>query len=182
MLDRSRPHSRSSGNLRPGPTDASTGHYWLMRRDLALPRRPVSWPETLHEVPFSAENAAAVHSLFVLGTQHGGGRVADFTTWLRAFESDPEFDRALCLVVEDPLGVVAVAQCWTSAFIRNLVVHPRLQGRGLGSALMARVFEAFAQRNEGHVDLKVMESNLTARRLYERVGMHYVQRCELEPR
>lgn len=179
MLDRSRPHSRSSGNLRPGPTDASTGHYWLMRRDLALPRRPVSWPETLHEVPFSAENAAAVHSLFVLGTQHGCGRVADFTTWLRAFESDPEFDRALCLVVEDPLGVVAVAQCWTSAFIRNLVVHPRLQGRGLGSALMARVFEAFAQRNEGHVDLKVMESNLTARRLYERVGMHYVQRCEL---
>jgi ribosomal protein S18 acetylase RimI-like enzyme len=153
-----------------------------MRRDLALPRRPVSWPETLHEVPFSAENAAAVHRLFVLGTQHGGGRVADFTTWLRAFESDPEFDRALCLVVEDPLGVVAVAQCWTSAFIRNLVVHPRLQGRGLGSALMARVFEAFAQRNEGHVDLKVMESNLTARRLYERVGMHYVQRCELEPR
>jgi len=153
-----------------------------MRRDLALPRRPVSWPETLHEVPFNAENAAAVHRLLVLGTQHGGGRVADFTTWLRAFESDPEFDRALCLVVEDPLGVVAVAQCWTSAFIRNLVVHPRLQGRGLGSALMARVFEAFAQRNEGHVDLKVMESNLTARRLYERVGMHYVQRCELEPR
>jgi ribosomal protein S18 acetylase RimI-like enzyme len=153
-----------------------------MRRDLALPRRPVSWPETLHEVSFNAENAAAVHRLLVLGTQHGGGRVADFTTWLRAFESDPEFDRALCLVVEDPLGVVAVAQCWTSAFIRNLVVHPRLQGRGLGSALMARVFEAFAQRNEGHVDLKVMESNLTARRLYERVGMHYVQRCELEPR
>jgi ribosomal protein S18 acetylase RimI-like enzyme len=142
----------------------------------------VSWPETLHEVPFNAENAAAVHRLLVLGTQHGGGRVADFTTWLRAFESDPEFDRALCLVVEDPLGVVSVAQCWTSAFIRNLVVHPRLQGRGLGSALMARVFEAFAQRNEGHVDLKVMESNLTARRLYERVGMHYVQRCELEPR
>lgn len=182
MLDRSRPYSRSPRDLKPAPTDASTGHYWLMRRDLALPRRPVSWPETLHEVPFSAENAAAVHRLFVLGTQHGGGRVADFTTWLRAFESDPEFDRALCLVVEDPLGVVAVAQCWTSAFIRNLVVHPRLQGRGLGSALMARVFEAFAQRNEGHVDLKVMESNLTARRLYERVGMHYVQRCELEPR
>nr|GFC97889.1 hypothetical protein [Tanacetum cinerariifolium] len=110
-----RPHSRSPRDLRPGPTDASTGHYWLMRRDLTLPRRPVAWPETLHEVPFSAENAAAVHRLLALGTQHGGGRVADFTTWLNGFESDPEFDPALCFVVEDPLGVVAVAQCWTSA-------------------------------------------------------------------
>ena len=182
MLDRSRPHSRSPRDLRPCPTDASTRHYWLMRRDLALPQRPVSWPETLHQVPLSADNAAAVHRLLALGTQHGGGRVAEFTTWLNGFDSDPECDRALCLVVEDPLGVVAVAQCWTSAFIRNLVVHPRVQGRGVGSALLARVFETFAQRGEGHVDLKVMESNLTARRLYERVGMQYVQRRELESR
>ncbi|PFK47800.1 GNAT family N-acetyltransferase, partial [Priestia megaterium] len=48
--------------------------------------------------------------------------------------------------------------------------------------LLAREFDAFAQRDERYVDLKVMESNLTARRLYERVGMRYVQRCELEPR
>ncbi|SER56549.1 Acetyltransferase (GNAT) family protein [Pseudomonas sp. NFACC02] len=182
MLDRSRPHRPGPRDLRPGPTDASTEHYWLMRRDLTLPRRPVTWPETLREVPFSAENAAAVHRLFALGTQYGGGRVPDFTTWLNAFESDPEFDRSLCFVVEDPLGVAAVAQCWTSAFIRNLVVHPRLQGRGVGSALLARAFDAFAQRDERYVDLKVMESNLSARRLYERVGMRYVQRCELEPR
>jgi ribosomal protein S18 acetylase RimI-like enzyme len=80
------------------------------------------------------------------------------------------------------LGVVAVAQCWTSAFIRNLVVHPRAQRRGLGIALLDRAFEAFADRREGHVDLKVMESNRTARHLYERAGMDYVQRCELEPR
>ena len=68
MLDRSRPHSRSPRDLRPGPTDASTGHYWLMRRDLALPRRPVTLPDTLHEAPFNADNAAAVHRLLTLGT------------------------------------------------------------------------------------------------------------------
>ena len=182
MLDRSRTYGRSPRDLRPSPYDASTGHYWLMRRDLGLPRRAVVWPHSLHEVEFTTENAFAVHQLFMLGTGHGGGRVGDFTTWLNAFESDPEFDRQLCTVIADPLGVVAVAQCWTSAFIRNLVVHPRAQRRGVGLALLDRVFEAFAERREGHVDLKVMECNLTARHLYERAGMQYVQRCELEPR
>lgn len=182
MLDRSRTYGRSPGNLRPGIDDASARHYWLMRRDLNLPRRPVAWPLSMREVPFCVENAFDVHQLFMLGTRDGGGRVADFTTWLEAFERDPEFDRELCFVVEDPLGVVAVAQGWTSAFIRNLVVHPRAQRRGLGIALLDRAFEAFAERREGHVDLKVMESNRAARQLYERAGMDYVHRCELDPR
>jgi len=182
MLDRSGTYGRSSGDLSPGPHDSSTGHYWLMRRGLDLPRGPVVWPQAVRETAFSTENAYAVHQLLMLGTRNGGGRVADFTSWLDAFESDPEFDRQLCVVVEDALGVVAVAQCWTSAFIRNLVVHPRAQRRGLGMTLLSRVFEVFADRREGHVDLKVIESNHAARRLYERAGMQYVQRCELDPR
>lgn len=182
MLDRSRAHSRGAGDLRPAPGDASTGHYWLMRRDLGQPPHEVIWPAGVRLTDFSRQNAAAVHRLFMLGTELGGGRVADFKTWLDAFESDPEFNPQLCFVAEDPLGVVAVAQCWTSSFIRNLVVHPRMQGRGVGRALLDHVFQAFAERREGHVDLKVMESNLTARRLYERAEMYYVQRCELDPR
>jgi ribosomal protein S18 acetylase RimI-like enzyme len=91
-------------------------------------------------------------------------------------------NRALCLILEDAQGVVAVAQCWTSAFIRNLVVHPRAHRRGLGLALLNRVFFTYRERGEGHVDLKVMESNLRARRLYERAGMQYIQRHELDPR
>jgi ribosomal protein S18 acetylase RimI-like enzyme len=136
----------------------------------------------LHRVSFCSENAAPVHELLTLGTDLGAGRVGDFTTWLKGFENDPEFDPTLCFIVQDPLGVAAVAQCWTSAFIRNLVVHPRLQRQGVGRVLLEHVFEAFAARHEGHVDLKVMENNLTARRLYERAEMYYVQRCELEPR
>lgn len=182
MLDRSRTYGRSSGDLRPAPHDASTSHYWLMRRDLGQPLRAVAWPQSLRLVAFSAENAGAVHHVLMLGTELGGGRVPEYETWLHGFKNDAEFDRRLCLVVEDPLGVVAVAQCWTSSFIRNLVVHPRAQGRGVGLALLRQVFKAFAERHEGYVDLKVMESNLPARRLYERAGMQYVQRCELEPR
>jgi len=73
-----------------------------------------------------------------------------------------------------------VAQCWTSAYIKNLVVHPRAQGRGLGRALLLHAFNVFQQRREGFVDLKVLEDNVRAQHLYESVGMHVVRR-ELVP-
>ena len=182
MLDRSRPHGRSSGNLRPAAGDASPAHYWLMRRELGPAVDDPGWPAAVRPVAFTAQNASAVHQLLMLGREHGGGWVADFHAWLDAFETDPEFDPALCFVLKDAQGVVAVAQCWTSAFIRNLVVHPRAHRQGLGLALLHHAFAAFRQRGEGHVDLKVMESNLGACRLYERAGMQYIQRHELEPR
>ena len=181
MLDRSRTHGRSPRDLIPGDNDASASHYWLMRRDLPPLLHEANWPASMGLVDFSPEKASAVHELLMIGADLGGGRVPDFQTWRQGFENDPEFDPRLCFVVEDALGVVAVAQCWTSSFIRNLVVAPRAQRCGVGLALLSHVFDAFAERREGHVDLKVMESNLRARRLYERAGMRYVQRCELEP-
>lgn len=182
MLDRSRAHGASARDLKPAPDDASTAHYWLMRRPLGQPLDVPELPGTLRRSDLSAANAQAVHQLLVLGQAQGGGRVLDFSRWLDAFDHDPECDRQLCFVLEDALGIVAVAHCWTSAFIRNLVVHPRARQRGIGHSLLGVVFAAFAQRREGHVDLKVMESNLAARRLYERAGMQYVQRRELEAR
>jgi ribosomal protein S18 acetylase RimI-like enzyme len=153
-----------------------------MRRDLLTSIADMQWPASVREVAFSVRNAPAVHALLVMGRQYGGGRVADYGSWMAAFDTDPECDRALCLVLEDPSGVVAIAQGWTSAFIRNLVVHPRVHRQGVGLALLNRTFHIFRQRREVHVDLKVMESNLPARRLYERAGMQYIQRHELDPR
>ena len=180
MFDRSRAYGRSTGHLKPTPDDTSASHYWLMRRDLSQAPETVQWPTPLRIAPFTAQNAPHIHQLLVLGRQHGGGRVADLQSWLDSFNTDPEFDRQLVFAVQDGSGVVAVAQCWTSAFIRNLVVHPRAQGRGLGQRLLEHAFGAFYPRQEHHVDLKVMESNLTARRLYERAGMEYVRRGELD--
>ena len=71
---------------------------------------------------------------------------------------------------------LGVAQCWTSAFIKNLAVHPCAQGQGLGRALLLHSFQVFKQRGEPYVDLKVLESNLRARHLYESAGMRFVLR------
>mgnify|MGYP002719108006 FL=1 len=76
-------------------------------------------------------------------------------------------------------GILGVAQCWTSAFIKNLSVHPCAQGQGLGRALLLHTFHVFKQRGEPCVDLKVLETNQRARQLYESAGMVFVLRDQV---
>lgn len=149
---------------------------WLMRRDLSVVVPSPDWPAGLQLSEYHPELATAVHRLMEFGYLDGGGRVAALDMWQRQLETDPEYDPALCFIALDAEGVVGVCQCWTSAYIKNLVVHPRFQGRGLGRALLLQAFKIFQQRREGFVDLKVREDNLRARRLYESVGMRAVRR------
>ena len=151
-----------------------------MRRDLAKDAPDALVPQGIELCTYSAELAPDVHDLMQLGYREGGGRVPALDTWQQQFESDPEYDPSLCFIAHDAKGVVGVAQCWTSAYIKNLVVHPRMQGRGLGRALLLNAFKVFQQRREGFVDLKVLEDNRRAQRLYESAGM-YVVRRELVP-
>lgn len=151
-----------------------------MRRDLAEVVPAVQWPSGIEISVYRAELAPAVHHLMQLGYREGGGRVPMLDEWQQRFERDPEYDPTLCFIACDGEGVVGVAQCWTSAYIKNLVVHPRAQGRGLGRALLLNAFKVFQQRREGFVDLKVLEDNRRAQRLYESAGM-YVVRRELVP-
>ena len=151
-----------------------------MRRDLRQGVPPIHWPEGIELSTYRPELAAAVHQLMQLGYREGGGRVPALDVWQKQFEKDPEYDPALCFIASDAEGVIGVAQCWTSSYIKNLVVHPRAQGRGLGRALLLHAFKAFQDRREGFVDLKVLEDNRRAQRLYEMSGM-YVVRRELVP-
>ena len=149
---------------------------FLMRRNLATAVPAITWPPGIVLSQYRPDRAEAVHRLMEQGYLHGGGRVPVLDTWQRRFETAPEYDPSLCFIALDDEGIVGVCQGWTSAYIKNLVVHPRAQGRGVGRALLLHAFNIFQQRREGFVDLKVREDNLRALRLYERVGMYVVRR------
>lgn len=153
-----------------------TDYFQLLRRDLTGSLPAPRWPADTRLDHYRDELAPAIHAVLRMTQDQGGGRVASLDDWRRQFVSDAEYDPTLCLVASNADGILAVAQCWTSAFIKNLAVHPCAQGQGLGRALLLHSFQVFKQRGEPYVDLKVLESNLRARQLYESAGMRFVLR------
>ncbi|WP_047306002.1 GNAT family N-acetyltransferase [Pseudomonas fluorescens] len=151
-------------------------HCLLLRRDLSRPQAVPQWPPGVTVLHYQPELAAQVHQLMHLGYQDGGGSVPPLERWRQSFENDAEYDPQLCLLARDASGLIGVAQCWTSAYIKDLVVHPRARGQGVGRALLEQAFVMFAERREGFVDLRVLEDNRRARRLYESAGMQTLRR------
>jgi ribosomal protein S18 acetylase RimI-like enzyme len=144
-----------------------------LRRDLASPVADPVWPAGISARPFTAEDAAAVHRLMQAAYAEGGGSVGTFDQWWPGVRDDGEFDAGLCFLAIDGAGqIVGAAQCWTSAFVKDLVVHPDVRRRGIAEALLLTVFQAFRHRGATHVDLKVQLDNPSgAVRLYRRLGM-----------
>ena len=151
-------------------------YFQLLRRDLTASLPAPQWPADIRLDHYRDELAPAIHAVLRMTQDQGGGRVASLAQWQQRFVTDAEFDPSLCLVASNSDGILGVAQCWTSAFIKNLSVHPGAQGQGLGRALLLHTFKVFKQRGEPYVDLKVRESNLRARQLYESAGMVFVLR------
>lgn len=148
----------------------------LLRKDLRKPLPAAQWPEGFSLVTLSEALMQPVHALLCLGYADGRGSVKPLHSWQNDLLHDAEYDPQLCFVILHEGQVIAVAQAWTSAYLKDLVVHPHHQGQGLGSALLSHVFEVFCQRHEACVDLKVMEHNHRARRLYEQHGMALIRR------
>jgi ribosomal protein S18 acetylase RimI-like enzyme len=122
-----------------------------------------SWPTGYRVRTFTAGDAPAVHRLLEVGYAQGGGHVGAFEEWWPS------------LAVNERQDIVGVAQCWTSSFIKDLVVHPLARRRGIAEALLRTVFREFRRRGEKHVDLKVQMDNPTgAIRLYKKLGMREV--------
>ena len=119
-------------------------------------------------------HAAEVHALLEHAHRDVSG-VAPFEVWWQALRGDAEYDPALVFLAVDTDGrVIGVAQCWTSAFVKDLAVVVHWRRRGVGEALLTQVFAAFRTRGADHVDLKVEAGNAAALRLYGRLGMHPV--------
>ncbi|GAB5344463.1 GNAT family N-acetyltransferase [Pseudomonas fluorescens] len=151
-------------------------YFQLLRRNLTASLPAPQWPADTRLDHYRDELAPAIHAVLRMTQDQGGGRVASLAQWQQRFVTDAEFDPTLCLVASNRDGILGVAQCWTSAFIKNLSIHPCAQGQGLGRALLLHTFHVFKQRGEPYVDLKVRESNLRARQLYESAGMVFVLR------
>lgn len=150
-----------------------------MRLELepAAPAEP-RWPEGVRPRTFTPADAEALHALLVHGYRHGGGSVQPFDIWLPQMTTDEEFEADLWFVAEARDMLAGAVLCWTSAFVKDLVVHEQWRGRGLGEALLRQAFSAFAARGAEAVELKVQADNAPAVALYERVGMRVVERLE----
>lgn len=164
------------GRANGGAKRPVSEYFQLLRRDLIGNLPAPQWPVGTQLDHYRDDLAPAIHAVLRLTQDQGGGRVPNLETWQQQFTTDAEFDPTLCLVVSNGDGILGVAQCWTSAFIKNLSIHPCAQGQGLGRALLLHSFQAFKQRGEPYVDLKVLESNGRARQLYESAGMKFVLR------
>jgi ribosomal protein S18 acetylase RimI-like enzyme len=158
-------------------TEEQQNEVWRMSIDLnraTLPK-PV-WPERVRVRTFSLSDASSLHSLLVHGYEHGGGSVASFETWLRQTTDDEEFDPELVFLAESREALVGAALCWTSSFVKDVVVRESWRRRGLGEALLRHAFRSLAMRGASAVELKVQAPNTGAVRLYERLGMRVVER------
>ena len=169
--------SRQDGDRPGGLTSPAvqTPTSLLLRYRLDDQHSPGDWPQGMQLATLAPDLMPAVHALLVLGYRDGHGVVPDLQTWQDALLNDAEYDPQLCFIALDAQGVVAVLQGWTSAFIKDLVVHPRARRQGLAHALMLLAFDAYRQRGEGWVDLRVIADNGPARRLYESLGMQVVE-------
>lgn len=156
-------------------------HFVLrMRRELSGAIEQPRWPpgialKTLAPRP-DRRDAKAAHSVLEAGFWEGGGGAPAFRQWWNALRKDREFDPALVFLAIRREEVIGMAQCWTSAFVKDLAVHPHARRLGVGRALMLTAFQVFASRGAAHVDLKVREENETAQRLYRALGMRVVDR------
>lgn len=143
-----------------------------MRKVLDADIPPPVWPIGTRRLSAAVAEPRALHAILVEAYQNGFGSVPDLEDWWSALNADAEFDPALVIVAADIDGTpIGLAQSWTSAFIKDLAVLPAWQGRGIGEALLLSTFHAFHERGASHVDLKVMQGNTRALRLYQSLGM-----------
>jgi ribosomal protein S18 acetylase RimI-like enzyme len=147
-----------------------------MRIDLRGEIPPPTWPEGAGVRGFHPSDGPRLHTLLEHGYRNGGGGVDAYDVWLPAITGDSEFDPETCFLVEVGDDLAAASICWTSGFVKDIVVHETWRRHGLGEALLRLAFRTFQARGAAGVELKVQGQNTPAIRLYERVGMRTIER------
>jgi GNAT superfamily N-acetyltransferase len=86
---------------------------------------------------------------------------------------------AYALIAEDESGVLGMAlyffnfSTWTGRpglYLEDFYVRPHARGRGIGEALFIQLARIARERECGRMELSVLDWNVNAIRLYERLG------------
>lgn len=99
-----------------------------------------------------------------------------FDGWWDWLTNDPGYDPDLIYIAAEAGEVVGFCVCWNSNYIKDLVVAPEVERRGIGAALLTTALAAFAARGATSVDLKTDVDNIKAQSLYRRLGFEIVER------
>ncbi|HWV20424.1 MAG TPA: GNAT family N-acetyltransferase [Devosia sp.] len=147
------------------------GDYIRLRKMLNAPMELPALSAGVVITPLWQAKPMALHTLLRAAYASGGGSVPDFNAWWWPLVEDPEFDPTLVIIASAGTEPVGLIQCWTSSFVKDLVVAPQWRDRGIGAFLLRTAFVEFTRRGAPHIDLKVEASNLAAQRFYRRHGM-----------
>lgn len=162
--------------------------------DLAGREFAAVWPEgSSVRTAVEGSDEAVLHELVERSfADHWGYTPTSFDEWLHWLREMGTPDPSLWFVAELDGEPVGVALCrpeeWGDpgcGWVAQLGVVPEARGRGLGAALLTHALATFAERGLPRAGLGVDTENTTgAVRLYERAGMHVVERddtWELRP-
>lgn len=88
----------------------------------------------------------------------------------KALEEELENENAVFLVAEDSSGYVGCHFVCGDGAMTNLAVHPDRRREGIGQALLLALEDEGRKMDAETISLEVRKSNLSAIKLYEKMG------------
>jgi mycothiol synthase len=151
--------------------------YFHMRIVLDRPPELAALPDGIELTEFRRDDARAFHAAMNEAFEEEWGFVSlPFEEWERMRLDPPDADTSLWFVARDGDEIAGGVRCdpdkYGGGWIGMLGVRRPWRKRGVGLAMLQRVFVEFHRRGETHVGLGVDAENPTgATRLYEKAGM-----------